>query len=35
MIIFPPGKFHTVNLFSGKRISLIVNPWDVSKYKYA
>lgn len=34
MIIFPPGKFHNVNSFTGKRVTLVINPWDVSKYKY-
>jgi hypothetical protein len=34
MVLFSPGKFHTVNSFTGKRIALVINPWDVSKYKY-
>lgn len=34
MIMFSPGKFHTVNSFTGKRITMIINPWDISKYKY-
>jgi hypothetical protein len=33
-IMFSSGKFHTVNEFTGKRISMIINPWDISKYKY-
>jgi hypothetical protein len=34
VVMFSPGKFHTVNKFTGKRISMIINPWDASKYKY-
>jgi hypothetical protein len=34
MVIFSPGKFHTVNPFIGKRISMIINPWDINEYKY-
>ena len=33
-VMFSPGKFHTVNEFTGKRISMIINPWNISKYKY-
>ncbi len=28
LVIFPPGKYHTVEDFTGKRVSLLVNPWD-------
>jgi len=28
LVIFPPGKYHTVENFKGNRISLLVNPWD-------
>jgi hypothetical protein len=35
MVMFSPGKFHTVNPFIGKRISMIINPWNISKYKYS
>ena len=28
LVIFPPGKYHTVENFKGNRISLLVNPWN-------
>ena len=28
LVLFPPGKYHTVEDFTGKRVSLLVNPWD-------
>ena len=28
LVIFPPAKFHGVNPFEGKRVSLLVNPWN-------
>jgi len=28
LVIFPPAKFHGVNPFKGKRVSLLVNPWS-------
>ena len=28
LVIFPPGKYHTVENFKGKRVSLLVNPWN-------
>jgi len=28
LVIFSPGMPHTVNKFSGKRVSLLVNPWS-------
>lgn len=28
LVIFPPGKYHTVENYQGKRVSLLVNPWD-------
>jgi len=28
LVIFAPGKFHTVRPFAGKRVSLLINPWD-------
>tara|TARA_B100001996_G_scaffold227357_1_gene175113 strand:- start:88 stop:615 length:528 start_codon:yes stop_codon:yes gene_type:complete len=34
LIIFPPQKKHYVGEFMGKRSSIIVNPWDGSKYLY-
>ena len=33
LVIFPPGKFHTVKPFKGKRVSLLVNPWNRSLNK--
>lgn len=27
MVVFPPGKFHYVEEFSGRRLSFSVNPW--------
>jgi hypothetical protein len=35
MVMFSAGKFHTVNSFTGKRITMVINPWDISKYKYS
>jgi hypothetical protein len=35
MVMFSAGKFHMVNSFTGNRITLVINPWDVSKYKYS
>ncbi len=32
MVIFPPGKYHYVQPFQGQRVSLLINPWDKSKY---
>jgi len=32
MIIFPPGRYHYVQPFQGQRVSLLINPWDKSKY---
>ena len=34
MVIFPPGKFHMVDDFTGTRISIVINPWDITRYKY-
>jgi len=34
MVILPPGKFHNVNSFIGKRLSIVINPWIAEKYKY-
>lgn len=34
MVLFSPGKFHTVNSFTGKRVTLVINPWNINKYKY-
>lgn len=34
LIMFPSGIEHYVQPFSGKRVSLVVNPWDGSKYSY-
>ena len=28
LVLFPPGKYHAVEDFTGKRVSLLVNPWD-------
>ena len=28
LVLFPPGKYHAVENFTGKRVSLLVNPWD-------
>ena len=28
LVLFPPGKYHTIEDFTGKRVSLLVNPWD-------
>ena len=28
LVIFPPGKYHTVENIKGNRISLLVNPWN-------
>tara|TARA_R100001460_G_scaffold24949_4_gene50112 strand:- start:791 stop:1270 length:480 start_codon:yes stop_codon:yes gene_type:complete len=28
MVIFSPGKLHTVQSFEGNRVSLLINPWD-------
>ncbi len=28
LVLFPPGKYHTVENFTGKRVSLLVNPWN-------
>ena len=28
LVIFPPAKFHGVNPFEGKRVSLLINPWS-------
>ena len=28
LVLFPPGKYHTVENFKGKRVSLLVNPWN-------
>ena len=28
LVIFSPAKFHGVNPFEGKRVSLLVNPWN-------
>jgi|TARA_R100000482_G_scaffold104375_1_gene47086 hypothetical protein len=28
LVIFPPGQFHGVNPYQGKRVSLLVNPWN-------
>ena len=28
LVLFAPGIYHTVNPFSGNRVSLLVNPWD-------
>ena len=28
LVLFPPGKYHTVENYKGKRVSLLVNPWD-------
>ena len=27
LVVFGPGLWHNVSLFSGKRISLVINPW--------
>lgn len=35
IVMFPAGMFHAVNSFAGNRISMIINPWDISKYKYS
>lgn len=35
IVMFPSGKFHNVNSFTGKRIALVINPWDINKYKYS
>jgi len=34
MVLFSPGKFHSVNSFTGKRVTLVINPWDINNYKY-
>jgi len=28
LVIFPPGKYHTVKPYQGKRVSLNINPWS-------
>ena len=28
MVMFSPGKYHTVQSYKGKRVSLLVNPWS-------
>ena len=28
LVLFPPGKYHAVEDFTGKRVSLLVNPWN-------
>ena len=28
LVIFPPAIFHRVNPYKGKRVSLLLNPWD-------
>ena len=28
LVIFPPGKYHTVKPYEGNRISLNINPWS-------
>jgi hypothetical protein len=35
IVMFPAGMFHAVNSFAGNRISMVINPWDISKYKYS
>ena len=35
IVMFPAGKFHMVEDFTGTRISMVVNPWDISNYKYS
>ena len=30
LVIFPPGKYHTVKPYEGNRISLNINPWSHS-----
>ena len=34
LVMFPSGTEHYVQPFSGKRVSLVVNPWDGLKYSY-
>lgn len=34
MVIFTGSKFHYVQEYTGTRLSLIINPWDGSKYLY-
>ena len=34
LVMFPSGTEHYVQPFSGKRVSLVVNPWDGSKYSH-
>tara|TARA_R100000008_G_C3522343_1_gene134694 strand:- start:114 stop:617 length:504 start_codon:yes stop_codon:yes gene_type:complete len=33
LVIFPPGKYHMVDPFEGKRVSLLINPWNRSLNK--
>ena len=33
LVIFPPGKYHMVDPFEGKRVSLLINPWNKSLNK--
>ena len=28
LVIFSPGKYHYVQPFTGKRVSMLVNPWN-------
>ena len=28
LVIFPPGKYHTVKPYEGNRVSLLINPWS-------
>ena len=28
LVMFSPGKYHTVEPFKGKRVSLLINPWS-------
>ena len=28
LVIFPPGKYHSVKPYEGKRVSLLINPWS-------
>ena len=35
MVIFPAGKFHMVEDFTGTRMSMVINPWDARKYKHS